>query len=212
MNYYLSSYKFGSEAARLKQLLPPGARIGHIDNARDFSGADPAGRKYHLAEEVAFLSNSGFVNEHLDLRTYFHREDALRAKLSSLDGIWVCGGNTFVLRQAMRLSGFDSIFPDLQQRKDFLWGGYSAGICVLCDSLKYIQVVDDPYDFPYEDLKEPVWEGLGLLPYGLLPHYDSDHFESAEIGREVQRCIDNKWLFKALRDGEVMVLEDVQPS
>jgi dipeptidase E len=132
----------------------------------------------------------------------------LREKLSRLDGVWVSGGNAFVLRQAMKLSSFDSIFNELKLRGGFLYGGYSAGICVLCDSLKYIQHVDQPNDFPYKDCQEIVWDGLNVFHYGLLPHYDSDHFESEAIGKEVQRCIDQKWLFKALRDGEVLIMEE----
>jgi dipeptidase E len=89
-----------------------------------------------------------------------------------------------------------------------LHGGYSAGICILCDSLKYIQQVDEPNDFPYEGISETIWEGLGVFNCGLLPHYDSDHFESADIAKEVQTCIDNKWLFKAVRDGEVIIIDD----
>lgn len=108
----------------------------------------------------------------------------------------------------MILSGFDNLFTDLKLRKGFLYGGYSAGICILCDSLKYIQSVDNPNDFPYQDSKEIIWEGLNVFSYGLLPHYDSNHFESEAIGKAVQKCIDNKWLFKALRDGEVIIIED----
>jgi dipeptidase E len=125
-----------------------------------------------------------------------------------LNGLWVSGGNTFVLRQAMRLSGFDNIFKELRGRKDFLYGGYSAGVCILCDSLKYIQIADKPNDFPYEGNTEIIWEGLGVFDYGILPHYDSDHFESELIGNDVRQCIDNKWLFKALRDGEVIIIEE----
>lgn len=208
MNYYLSSYKFGNRIEQLRAMLPQGAKIAHINNARDWTQADPQRRENHLREEIAFLENLGFRNEHLDLKNYFGKEEELRAKIDNLDGIWVAGGMTFVLRQAMYLSGFDKIFPELRKRKDFFYGGYSAGICVLCDSLKYIQVVDMPGDFPYTNCNEDIWEGLGVFPYGILPHYNSDHQESEEIGREVQRCIDNRWLFKVLRDGEVIITSD----
>jgi dipeptidase E len=208
MLYYLSSYKFGSETQRLNELLPAGSRIGHINNSRDWTTADPIRRANHQNEEINFLNEIGFSPEALDLKNYFGREEKLHEKLDELNGIWVSGGNTFVLRQAMYLSRFDNIFQSLKQRKGFLWGGYSAGICVLCDSLKYIENVDDPKDFPYPGITEAIYEGLGVFNYGLLPHYDSDHFESVAIGQEVQNCINNKWLFKALRDGEVLIINE----
>lgn len=88
------------------------------------------------------------TDKYLDLKNYFGKKAELRLKLENLDGIWVCGGNTFILRLAMKISGFDEIFKELLERKHFFYGGYSAGICILCDSLKYIEQVDDPYQFP----------------------------------------------------------------
>lgn len=208
MKFYLSSYKFGNETEKLRTMLPAGSRIGHINNSRDWTSADPAIRERYQREEMEQLNQLGFVVETLDLKNYFGKEVELREKLTQLNGVWVSGGNTFVLRQAMKLSGFDVIFNELRNRRPFLFGGYSAGVCVLCDSLKYIQNVDDPNDFPYAGSKEIIWEGLNVFQYGILPHYDSDHFESEAIGKEVQVCIDNKWLFKAMRDGEVIIIDE----
>ncbi|MBB1139931.1 Type 1 glutamine amidotransferase-like domain-containing protein [Myroides sp. WP-1] len=205
MNFYLSSYLFGDDYLQLKELLPPGARIGHITNAKDWADADENRKQRDLQAEMDFLEQLGFVNEHLDLKAYFGKTEALKHKLATLDGIWVCGGNTFILRQAMRLSGFDQLFEELRQREDFLWAGYSAGACILSDSLKYIQHVDDPTQLPYAQISTPIFEGLGFFNYGILPHYDSNHFESAAIEVEIQTCIRNKWLFKAIRDGEVLL-------
>ena len=207
MKYYLSSYRFGNETKRLKTMLPAGSKIGHINNSRDFTFTNPGIKAEQERKEIAQLNDLGFAAEPLDLQQYFGKEDLLKIKLSELNGLWVSGGNTFVLRQAMMLSGFDNIFEELRKRRDFLYAGYSAGVCVLCDSLKYIQNVDDPSDFPYEGNRETIWDGLGVFNYGILPHYDSGHFESEEIGKELQRCIDNKWLFKALRDGEVIIID-----
>jgi dipeptidase E len=208
MNFYLSSYKFGRELNRLQGMLPNGSRVGHINNSQDWTGAEPKVSNRNQEEEIEMLNKLGFAAESLDLKKYFAKEVELSKKIDQLDGLWVSGGNTFVLRQAMKLSGFDNIFTTLKNRKGFLYGGYSAGICILCDSLKYIRNVDNPNDFPYEGIKETVWDGLNIFSFGLLPHYNSDHYESAAIKKEVQSCIDNKWLFKALSDGEVIIIEN----
>lgn len=210
MNVYLSSYLFGNDSEKLKNLLRPNAKIGHINNAKDWIGANEKLKQQSLQKEMEFLNQMGFSSEHLDLKHYFGKENELRHKMDELDGVWVCGGNTFVLRQAMRLSGLDILFHDLKKRRDFLWGGYSAGICILCDSLKYIEHVDEPANLPYDQIKEPIYDGLGIFDFALLPHYNSDHFESEAIGKEVQRCIENKWLFKALQDGDVIIIKNVE--
>ena len=71
----------------------------------------------------------GIDVEVLDLVTHFGDSAGLERTLARLGGAWVRGGNTFVLRQAVRLSGFDSIITRVRGA-DFLYAGYSAGICV----------------------------------------------------------------------------------
>ena len=67
--------------------------------------------------------------------------------------------------------------------------------------------MDNPYFSPYEANKQIIWKGLNVFNYGLLPHYKSNHHESKAIEKDVQACIDNKWLFKVLKDGEVIIID-----
>mgnify|MGYP001797725559 CR=1 FL=1 len=131
MNYYLSSYKFGSRIAELKDMVPFNNKLGHINNTRDWVGSDPKRAEKHQLEEIEKLNSLGFDSEILDLREYFGKKNLLKRKIESLGSIWVSGGNTFILRQAMRLSGFDELMPEIRKREDFIYGGYSAGVCVL---------------------------------------------------------------------------------
>jgi dipeptidase E len=210
MKLYLSSYKLGEQTELLKEWLAgTQKRVGYIPNAFDFtSWSDPANRAKHMEFDMNELKGLGFQMELLDLKDYFGKTAELKAKLAELDMLWVSGGNTFVLRQAMRLSGFDQLLGALSAREDFVYGGYSAGCCVLSPTLKGLQIVDDPNDFPYEGCKETIWEGLGLIDYAFLPHYDSDHPESADIDKEVAYCTEQGIPFKTVRDGEVIVVEN----
>lgn len=208
MKYYLSSFKFGDDLGKsLKALIPANNKIGLINNARDFTTSDPENRLRNQNQELAHLNRLGFDTEVIDLRDYFYKEDQLRAKMNTLGAVWVSGGNTFVLRQAMQLSGFDKIIHELSRKDDFLYAGYSAGICILSTSMHYLLIVDKPYDYPYPEIQETLWQGLGFFDYAFLPHYDSDHPETEDIDKSIQYCIDNKILFKALRDGEAIILE-----
>lgn len=208
MKLYLSSYKLGDEIETLKQwLASTQKRVGYIPNAFDFTGMPPENRMKHMEFDMEELKALGFTVEVLDLRDYFGKKDRLREKLKHLDMLWVSGGNTFVLRQAMRLSGFDELIEELKQRGDFVYGGYSAACCVLSPSLKGLQIVDDPSNHPYEGAKETIWEGLALIDYAFLPHFDSDHPESDDIDKEVAYCTETGIPFKTVRDGEVIVIQ-----
>lgn len=205
MKLYLSSYKLGNSSEILKKWLSStNKKVGYIPNALDFLDSDRF--QVHTEFDMNELKSLGFNVEMLDLRDYFGRKGELAAKLSELDMLWVSGGNTFILRQAMRLSGFDELIYDLQKRSDFVYGGYSAGCCVLSPTLKGLQIVDEPYVYPYE-MKETIWDGLGLVDYAFLPHFDSDHPESELINKEVEYCKENNIPFRTLKDGEVLILE-----
>tara|TARA_Y100000310_G_scaffold89923_1_gene87098 strand:+ start:58330 stop:58944 length:615 start_codon:yes stop_codon:yes gene_type:complete len=204
MKFYLSSYKFGLEKDKIKGMMPKNNyTIGLIPNALDFTGADPIRRKNSIKEGLEDLNSLGLKAELLDLKDYFGKNELLKKKLDQLGGVWVRGGNTFVLRQAMALSGFDKLIKNIKD--DFFYGGYSAGICVLAPDLSGLQIVDDATDIPYGG--KVILEGLGILDYVILPHYKSDHPEAADIDREVAYCKDNNIKFKTLRDGEVIIIQ-----
>lgn len=208
MKYYLSSFKLGNETKKLAELIgKTSGKFGYISNAIDFTGADPIRKKNSDDENMRELEEYGATVEFLDLKNYFGKKEELKKKLQQLGGLYVGGGNTFVLRQAMKLSGFDELLIEMKERDDFLYVAFSAGVCVLCPSLKIYAMTDDANDFPYPQKKTQIWEGLGILDFTFEPHYRSDHPESASVEKEVQHCIDNKILFKAYRDGEVLIIE-----
>lgn len=211
MKLYLSSYKLGERAREFKSMFPvENKTVGYIPNALDFSSADPVRRQKHIEKDMGELKELGLKPELLDLKMYFNNKLFLTEKISALGGVWISGGNVFVLRQAMRLSGLDQILLEMHN-DDFVYGGYSAAGCVLSPSMKGYELVDDATDLPYEEQKEVLWDGLNIVPYALLPHYDSDHPESDDVGKELANCIEKKVMFIALRDGDAIISDSRTP-
>jgi len=204
MKYYLSSYELGNETDKLKALVPRG-KIGYIPNARDFTGADPERWEKRNDKDMGSLRELGLEVELVNLSDYFGKQDKLKNRLKELSAIFISGGNVFVLRQAMKLSGLDEILKEFRDT-DFLYAGYSAAGCVLGLSLKGYEIVDK-IDIPYPDQKEVIWEGLGFVDWAFMPHWDSNHSESADIAKEIAYCKKNGIAYKAIRDGEVIILE-----
>ncbi len=204
MKYYLSSYEIGNETEKLKTLVPEG-KIGYIPNARDFTGADPERRAKRNENDMSSLRKLGLEVEMLNLRDYFGKRDNLKKKLEELGAIFISGGNVFVLRQAMKLSGLDDILGEIKDI-NFLYAGYSAAGCVLAPSLKGMDIVD-PLDTPYDEQKEILWDGLGFVDFRFMPHWDSNRPESADIDKVIAYCKENNITYKAIRDGEVIIIE-----
>ncbi|MGV3613796.1 MAG: Type 1 glutamine amidotransferase-like domain-containing protein [Fimbriimonas sp.] len=205
MRLYLSSFGLGNHPEALVALLAGRRRAAVVLNAKD--GSTDASRSRSLAEEMAAMAHLGLDPIELDLRDSFGQPGRLREALAAIDLLWVRGGNTFVLRRAFRQSGLDGILPDLLQRDAIVYGGFSAAVAVLTPSLRGIELVDDPEGVPEGYDPAPIWDGLGLLPYTVAPHYRSDHPESERVEELVRHYIDRHLLFRALRDGEAIVVD-----
>lgn len=197
----------GNEVEKLKELVPKG-KIGYIPNAGDGYEGSIEEKTEWREMNVGMLHELGLKVEYVDLREYFGRSEELRKKIEELGAIFVGGGNVFVLRQAMKLSGLDGILKSIRKEADFLYAGYSAGGCVLAPSLKGYEIVD-PLAMPYPEQKEIIWEGLGLVDFSFMPHWDSDHPESADIEKAIEHCKQNDIPYKAARDGEVIIIQHV---
>lgn len=127
--------------------------------------------------------------------------------MNDLGGIWVTGGNVFILRRAMKLSGLDNLLKKFANKKDFVYAGYSAGSCVLSPNLRAYAIVDNAEETPYPQSKSIIWKGLGFIDYILMPHYNSVHDESDDINKAVNYCKKHGLPYKTLRDGEVIIIE-----
>jgi dipeptidase E len=214
MKLYLSSYMMGDHLDRLISLVGgDGASMAVITNALDHI-PDEARQAYARSgrDPVAYCASQGFAASTFDLRDYFGRTDALLAVLSKFKVVWAVGGNSFLLRRAMRHSGFDLIVSDLLERGQ-VYGGWSAGACVAGDSLRAVAEMDEPVqsapDYPDE---QPVWEGLGLVPFTIIPHYNSDHVEAEGAAKAAAWAAANGADYRTLQDGAVIVVDGGAPE
>ncbi len=178
MKYYLSSFKIGDYEKKLVEMTENGNKnVTFISNALDFA-TDLVRRSKSDKLDIADLKRLGFNVNILDLKKYINKSNELEETLEQYDVIWVRGGNVFVLAQAMMLSGFkDIILKYHKKNREIVYGGYSAGICILGPTLLGLHLVDDPNQKPYGEQYQTIWDGLNITDYVIVPHYKSDHPE-----------------------------------
>jgi dipeptidase E len=204
---YLSSFRLGTAPDHLVRLAGAGARVAVICNAIDDEPDDD--RRIKAAAETRALDRLGLRPSELDLREFFDEDPvAIAAALSSFDALWLRGGNVFVLRTALSLAGADRPIHDLLSDDRLVYAGYSAGPCVLAPSLAGLETVDDitgpdsAYGVP------AVTEGLGALPYAVVPHCGApDHPESAALDALADRYETDGVRHVRLRDGQALVVD-----
>ena len=86
----------------------------------------------------------------------------------------------------MYLSGFDEYLKTIENNPNYLYAGYSAGICVLAKDMHGLEMCDEPNINPYGI--DTMWNGLGYFDYIFLPHYKSNHKETELIDGCVEYC------------------------
>ncbi|HEY4077387.1 MAG TPA: Type 1 glutamine amidotransferase-like domain-containing protein [Rhizomicrobium sp.] len=207
MKLYLSSYMIGDHADRLLAMAGHNARMAIITNALD---AFPMENRFQYTrtvfDPVEYFLGQGFDPELVDLRYYFGRAAALRESLRRYKIVWALGGNTFLLRRAMRESGFDSFIAEMLRDEGIIYGGWSAGACVAAPSLRGIALMDEPEAMAdgYSS-RDIVWEGLDLVPFSIVPHVQSNHPESALASKAVSYLESRGLPYQPLRDGDVVM-------
>jgi dipeptidase E len=207
MRLYLSSFDIGDAPTELVKLAPNG-RVGIIMNALDNF---PDARQSWQDAQAEKLVGLGFTVAPLDLRDHFGPASAIGERLAQLDAVWITGGNTFVLRRAMALSGFDVAIKVALENDRIVYAGFSAAAVVLHRSLRGLELVDDPNDVPEGYPPDVPWEGLDILPFSVVVHFDSEHPESVGASKEVEFYKANGIAFETLKDGQALVIANGAP-
>ncbi|MFD6275291.1 Type 1 glutamine amidotransferase-like domain-containing protein [Streptomyces sp. NPDC060209] len=211
MRMYLSSFRTGDHPDQMLALLTRPASttdVAVIANAID--ALPDSERRVAVQREFGALAGLGLRPVEVDLRAFFDQPSTwVAAALSRFPLVWVRGGNVFVLRQALARSGADRALTDLLRQDALVYGGYSAGACVLAPDLHGLEQCDDPRAVRTAYGDRPRWDGLALLDYVVVPHIDSPgHPETEILGIVADRYHAEGVAHQPLRDGQAIVIND----
>lgn len=211
---YLSSYRLGDHPKRLVDLLGDAGPVDVAVVANAMDSAPDDVRQAAVEYETSVLQELGSRPRELDLRTFIDLPaDEVASALIPFAAVWARGGNAFMLRYAMARSHADAALISRLRADTLVYGGYSAGGCVLAPSLRGLELCDAPGDVTRIWDDDPIWEGLGILEYAFVPHVDSPgHPETDDCGRVVEHYRTNGTPYRALRDGQVLLVDGEQST
>ncbi len=133
-----------------------------------------------LGHTLEAFRKLGLTTSQLDLKSA--NKESVSTVLKGKTMVWVMAGNTFYLNFYLHKSGFAEIIKD-ELHHGLVYGGESAGAAVVGLTIHGVENVDDPDEAP-----EVVWEGLGLVEFGVIPHYGWAKYrqplEAAKTGME----------------------------
>ncbi len=203
MRLYLASVDLGPDAARVLEIVEPSARVAVIMNAWD---GDPGSRSEEASQLLAQFARLGLGASELDLRDHFGdvTDVHLRRRLDGIGLVFAHGGNTFVLRRAMRASCFDQVIRELVGADRVAYGGESAGAIVAGPTLRGLELGDDASIVPRGYPRVVEWTGLGLVDWVPLPHADTDWW--APKARLVRNALVEQGVAARLLDDDDVVV------
>ncbi|CAF3838073.1 unnamed protein product [Rotaria sp. Silwood1] len=161
MRLYLSSFRLGNHPEKFSEMIRGRRRTALILNARDYFTKDD--RETGKVQQIENLSSIGLTVEEIDLRNYFGKKLELKKALERFDAVWIPGGNVFLLRHSMKMSGCDELLVRFIREDKIAYGGYSAGIVILSETLKGIDIVDDTKYVKQIYNEDPIWDGLSII-------------------------------------------------
>ncbi|MFS0714365.1 Type 1 glutamine amidotransferase-like domain-containing protein [Microbacterium sp. 2P01SA-2] len=124
--------------------------------------------------------------------------------LSDAGAVYVAGGSTFALLEALRLSGNDRVLID-HVRRGLPYIGLSAGSIVAGPDVTPASLMDDPADGPALTSHE----GLSLVDVTVIPHADGALPPyPPELIRRTVDTYGPDFALLPLRDDQALLVED----
>ncbi|MCL5410500.1 MAG: Type 1 glutamine amidotransferase-like domain-containing protein [Patescibacteria group bacterium] len=150
----------------------------------------------YIFEDKVSFEESGFEVKSIELGALNPEE--VEEKFKDCDAVFVKGGNTFWLLNAIKKSGFDKIAHKLVD-KGIIYIGESAGSYVACPTIEMANWKNS--DKNIIGLKD--FTALGLVPFLVTAHYRKEY--EHVIQPEIAKC---KYEVKILTDHDLILFEE----
>ena len=177
----------------LNDYLKPNSLIGFIPTASELDDD-----RWYMERDRNDLKEMNYKLIDIDI-TNESKEEILN-KFNMIDAIFVDGGNCFYLLQQLQLKDVLDDLINFSNKK--LYIGCSAGSCIACPSIDYLEKLDNKNDAP--NIKN--YNGLNLINGYILPHYKSSDDYSKLIDEIVKEYKDLNFII--LTNEQAVVVED----
>lgn len=106
----------------------------------------------------------------------------------------------------MQQSGLDDLLREPVRDGAMIYGRWSAGAVVAGSSLRGLELMDDAEIVVEGHRGPPVWDGLGLVDFTIVPHFQSPRPQAEAAARALAWLAKRGLPYCALRDGEALIL------
>lgn len=177
----------------IKKYLKPNSNIGFIATASELEE-----NRDYMYQDREDLSQMNYKVIEIDISKE-SKQDIIK-KLNFVDSVFVAGGNTFYLLQQLKNKNVLQELKKFANNKTYI--GSSAGACIVCPSIDYVQKLDDKSQAPL--LKN--YKAMNLVDFYVLPHYKSKE-KYTKLADEIEKEYNNNNFIK-LSDNQAIVVDE----
>ena len=145
--------------AIIRQYIKPGSTIGFIPTASELDND-----RWYMKEDRNDLAQMDYKLVIIDITN--ESKQTILNTLNSVGVLFVAGGNSFYLLQALKDKDILHELTDFARKNTYI--GTSAGACIACPTIDYVKGLDDITQAPH--LND--YTAMNLVNFYILPHYN----------------------------------------
>lgn len=122
-------------------------------------------------------------------------------KLNNVNAIYISGGNCFYLLQQLKIK--DVLQEIIEFANNKIYIGLSAGACIACPSIEYLERLDDKSQAPLLNN----YKAMNLVDFYILPHYRSKE-KYTKLSDEIEKEYKNYKFIKLSNEQAIIIKND----
>ncbi len=178
----------------IKGYIKENSTIGFIPTASELDDD-----RWYMEKDREDLIKMKFNVIEIDI-SKLSKEDIIE-KFNSVNAIFVAGGNCFYLLQQLKIKDVLQELIEFANNKIYI--GTSAGACITCPSIEYLEELDDKSQAPLlNDFK-----AMNLVDFYILPHYKSKE-KYTKLADEIERQYKDYKFIKLSNEQAIIIKND----
>lgn len=175
----------------IKKYLKENSKIGFVPTASELEND-----RLYMENDREDLLKMNFII--IDINISKETKEEIIRKFNEIDAIFMVGGNSFYLLQQLKTKNVLQELIDFANNKIYV--GSSAGSCIACPSIDYLEKLDDK-------LKAPLLNNcnaMNLVDFYILPHYMSKE-KYTKLADEIEKAYTNYKFLKLTNEQAIIV-------
>ena len=178
----------------IKEYIKQNSTIGFIPTASELDDD-----RWYMEKDKEDLSRMSYNVVTIDISK--ESKKGIIENFNNIDAIFIAGGNSFYLLQQLKIKDVLQELIDFDNKKIYV--GSSAGSCIACPSIDYVEKLDDKSQAPLLDNLN----AMNLVDFYILPHYKSKE-KYTNLADDIEKEYNN-YKFVKLSNEQAIVVENI---